>query len=93
MGSVNVYDYILVSAPNETHVYIDEQTKQVVKMEVKPAVVWSYPPQTDQVFGNDKCSYFTLIEYVQPESVADKFSLTPPSGSHQGSAPTTLKCS
>jgi hypothetical protein len=95
VGSANVYDYILVSAPNETHVYIDQQTKQVVKMEVKPGVVWSYPPQTDQVFGNDKCSYFTLIEYLQPEDVADKFSLTPPSNSHQdqGHIPATVKCS
>lgn len=94
VGETNVYDYILVSAPNETHVYIDQQTKQVVKMEVKPGVVWSYPPQTDQVFGGDKCSYFTLIEYLQPEDVADKFSLTPPN-SHQDQShiPATVTCS
>jgi anti-sigma factor RsiW len=94
LGETNTYDYILVSAPNETHVYIDQQTKQVVKMEVKPKVVWSYPPQTDQVFGNDKCSYFTLIEYVQPEDVADKFSPTPPnSHQDQGHIPATVTCS
>jgi hypothetical protein len=96
IGSANVYDYILVSAPNETHVYIDQQAKQVVKMEVKPAVVWSNPPDTLQVYGKDGCSYFTLIEYMQPEGVpAGTFSLTPPSDSHQDQShvPATVTCS
>ena len=58
-------------------------------------VVWKNPGSGDRVFGNDGCSYFTRIEYVQPEDVADKLLLTPPSTSHQGvgSAPTTVKCS
>jgi hypothetical protein len=95
LGETNVYDYILVSAPNRTDVYIDQNTKQVVQVKVEPNVIWNYPPDSRQVFGNDKCSYFTLIEYLQPEGVADKFSLTPPSNSHQdqGHVPTTVTCS
>jgi hypothetical protein len=93
LGETNVYDYILVSAPNKTHVYIDQQTKQVVQMMVEPNVIWSYPPDTRQIFGNDNCSYFTLIEYMQPEDVADKFSPTPPSTAHQGQVAPTVKCS
>ena len=94
VGKTNVYDYILVSAPNKTHVYIDPQTKQVVQVKVETSVLWNSPPDTGQVFGGDGCSYFTLIEYVQPESVPPgTFSPTPPSGSHQGTPPATLKCS
>jgi negative regulator of sigma E activity len=94
VGETNVYDYILVSAPNETHVYIDQQTKQVVKLEVDTKTVWNVPFDHDQVFGNDKCSYFTLIEYMQPEGVADKFSPMPPnSHQDQGHVPTTVTCS
>jgi hypothetical protein len=94
IGSVNTYGYILVSAPNLTHVYIDTETKQVVQVKVDTTVLWSSPRQTDQVFGSDGCSYFTFIEYVQPETVAaDKFSPTPPSNSHQGTPPATVKCS
>jgi hypothetical protein len=89
----NIYDYILVSAPNLTHVYIDQNTKQVVKLEVDTKTAWNVPFDRDQVFGNDKCSYFSFIEYVQPETVADKFSLTPPSNSHQGQVPSTVQCS
>jgi uncharacterized protein (DUF427 family) len=56
------------------------KTKQVVQVKVDTTVLWSSPRQTDQVFGSDGCSYFTFIEYVQPETVAaDKFSPTPPS--------------
>jgi hypothetical protein len=95
VGETNVYDYILVSAPNKTHVYINAETKQVVKLEVETNVLWSSPPQTDQVFGKDGCSYFTFIEYVQPETVAaEKFSPAPPSSAHQdqNNIPPTLKC-
>jgi anti-sigma factor RsiW len=94
-GGTNAYDYILVSAPNKTHVYIDPQTNQVVQVKVETNVLWSYPPQTDQVFGQDHCSYFTLIEYAQPEGVADKFSPAPPPGSHQNQSgvPATVRCS
>ena len=43
VGETNVYDYILVSAPNQTHVYIDQQTKQVVKIEVEHEnVAWNF---------------------------------------------------
>jgi hypothetical protein len=74
-------------------VYIDQQTKQVVQMMVEPNVVWNVPFVRDQVFGGDGCSYFTLIEYIQPENVpAEKFS-PPPPGSHQGNVPPTVKCS
>ena len=94
VGETNVYDYILVSAPNLTHVYIDQQTKQVVKLEVDTKTAWNVPFDRDQVFGGDGCSYFTLIEYVQPDGVADKFSPTPPN-SHQDQShiPATLTCS
>lgn len=93
VAGVNAYDYLLVSAPNKTHVYIDQTTHQVVQVDVETKVSWSFPPSTDQVLGSDHCSYFTYIEYVQPEGVADKFSPIPPSGSHQGSVPSTLTCS
>jgi hypothetical protein len=94
LGETNVYDYILVSAPNLTHVYIDQNTKQVVKLDVDTKTAWNVPFDRDQVFGRDGCSYFTFIEYLQPEDVADKFSLTP-SNSHQdqGHVPTTVTCS
>ena len=94
VGKTNVYDYILVSAPNKTHVYIDPQTKQVVQVKVETNVLWSSPPNPRQVFGGDGCSYFTLIEYVQPESApSGTFSLTPPPNSPQGTPPATVKCS
>jgi hypothetical protein len=95
IGSASAYDYILVSAPNRTDVYVDQKTNQVVKVQVDPKVSWNAPSAADttQVFGQDSCSYFTLVEYVQPESVpAETYSLTPPS-SHQGDVPPTLKCS
>jgi negative regulator of sigma E activity len=94
VGETSAYDYNLVSAPNLTHVYIDQQTKQVVQVNVEPNVIWSYPPDTRQVFGGNGCSYFTLIEYVQPEGVADKFSPMPPN-SHQDQShiPATVTCS
>ena len=94
VGETNVYDYILVSAPNLTDVYIDQNTKQVVKLEVDTKTAWNVPFDRDQVFGGDSCSYFTLIEYLQP-GVADKFSLTPPPGSHQDQShiPATVTCS
>jgi Putative zinc-finger len=95
IGSASAFDYILVSAPNRTDVYIDQRTNQVVKVQVDPKAPWNAPPAADttQVFGQDSCSYFTLIEYLQPEDVADKFSLTPPKDSHQGNVPATVKCS
>jgi len=96
VGETNVYDYILVSAPNKTHVYIDPETKQVVQVNVETSVLWSSPRDTRQVFGGDGCSYFTRIEYVQPEDVPpETFSLTPPRNSHQDQSgvPATLKCS
>jgi hypothetical protein len=96
VGETSAYDYILVSAPNKTHVYIDPQTKQVVQMMVEPNVVWNLTSDTNQVFGNDKCSYFTLIEYKQPEDVpAGTFSQTPPNTSHQDQShiPATVTCS
>ncbi|HEY7094431.1 MAG TPA: zf-HC2 domain-containing protein [Ktedonobacterales bacterium] len=96
LGETSVYDYILVSAPNKTHVYIDPQTKQVVQMMVERNVVWNVPGDTNQVFGGAGCSYFTLIEYVQPDDVpAGTFSPTPPSNSHQDQShiPATLTCS
>jgi hypothetical protein len=95
VGETNVYDYILVSAPNRTDVYIDQNTKQVVKLEVDTKTAWNVPFDRDQVYGGDGCSYFTLIEYLQPEDVADKFSLTPPPGSHQDQShiPATVTCS
>jgi anti-sigma factor RsiW len=95
VGSANVYDYILVSAPNRTDVYIDQNTNQVVKLEVDTNTAWNVQFDRAQVFGNDKCSYFTFIEYLQPEDVADKFSLTPPSNSHQDQnhIPVTVTCS
>ncbi len=91
----NANDYILVSAPNKTHIYIDQGTNQVVQVMVEPTVVWSYPPDTRQVFGNDNCSYFTLIEYMRPEDVpAGTFLQTPPN-SHQDQShiPPTMACS
>jgi hypothetical protein len=93
---VNAYDYLLVSAPNKTHVYIDQTTSQVVELKVESNVTWNIPSSTDRVFGNDGCSYFTLIEYRQPEDIpARTFSLTPPPSSHQdqGHVPATVKCS
>ena len=94
VGETNVYDYILVSAPNRTDVYIDQNTKQVVKLEVDTKTAWNVPFDRDQVFGGDKCSYVTLIEYLA--SAPDgTFSLTPPPGSHQDQShiPSTVTCS
>jgi hypothetical protein len=96
VGSANVYDYLLVSAPNRTDVYIDQNTKQVVKLAVNTKTAWNVPFDHDQVFGNDKCSYFTLIEYLQPEDApAGTFSAAPPPGSHQDQShiPATVTCS
>jgi hypothetical protein len=96
VGSANVYDYILVSAPNRTDVYIDQNTKLVVKLDVDTKTAWNVPFDRDQVFGNDKCSYFTIIEYLQPDDVpAGTFSPTPPSSSHQDQShiPATVTCS
>lgn len=99
VGSATAYDYILVSAPNETHVYIDTKSSQVIQLRVDPKARWNSlttAETTTPVFGKDGCSYFTQIEYIQPEDVpAGTFSLTPPSGSHQDQSniPPTLKCS
>jgi hypothetical protein len=93
--NTTVYDYILVSAPNRTHVYVDQKTKQVVQVKVDADVPWNAPPSPTvvQLFGDDGCSYFTLIEYIPPESVpAGTFSLTPPGGASRGVAPPTVKC-
>ncbi len=92
----SVYDYILVSAPNPTHVYIDQRTHQVVQVRVDTYHTWNNPPPTDnlQLLGRDGCSYYTTIEYTSPDSTpARTFSLTPPPDSHQGTPPQTLTCS
>jgi hypothetical protein len=94
VNGANAYDYILVSAPNLTHVYIDPRTNQVVQVNVETNVTWSFPPSTDYVYGRDGCSYFTKIEYVQPENVpAGTFLLAPPSDSRPGPVPPTVTCS
>jgi len=94
VDGANAYDYILVSAPNLTHVYIDQRTNQVVQVNVETNVTWSFPPSTDQVYGGDGCSYFTRIEYMQPENVpAGTLSPAPPSDSRPGIVPPTVKCS
>jgi anti-sigma factor RsiW len=94
VNGANAHDYILVSAPNLTHVYIDQRTKQVVQVNVETNVTWSFPPSTEYVYGRDGCSYFTLIEYMQPENVPPgTFSPTPPSDSRPGPVPPTVKCS
>jgi hypothetical protein len=94
VAGLNAYDYILVSAPNKTHVYIDQGTNQVVQVMVEPKVVWNVQFDANKVFGSDGCSYFTLIEYMQPGDVpAGTFSLMPPNNAHQGQVPPAVKCS
>jgi hypothetical protein len=93
VGNATAYDYRLVSAPNLTHVYIDQRTNQVVKVDVDTSKTWNSPPPTDvpQLYGQDNCSYFTLIEYVA-SAPDETFSLAPPRSSQQGAVPATVTC-
>ena len=95
MGETNVYDYILVSAPNRTDVYIDQNTKQVVKLDVDTKTAWNVPFDRDQVFGRDSARTSHSSSTCSRRTFRWDVLADTPSNSHQdqGHVPTTVTCS
>jgi hypothetical protein len=92
-GGAKVYDYRWVYQPRVTHVYVDQQSKQVIAVVVDPSAAeqpggsggsWWYA-------GESGCTSYSLIEAL-PSVLSSTFSVTPPTGYTQGQVPATLTC-
>lgn len=95
-GGLPVYDFIYVTAPYRTHVYVDKKSSQVVQMwvDLNDKTNPDGVAAPDKLIATDKCRGFTKIEYLQPgqEPTPNFYSTTPPSGYQPGRPPTTVSC-
>src|SRR5262249_39726910 len=95
MGGAPMYDFLLTDAPYVTHVYVDQSTKRVVKIQADTAqpLQLAAPFPAISLVTSIGCPLYTLIEYLQPSTVVSGlFSTTPPSGYQRGQVPETASC-
>lgn len=86
------YDFLLVDAPNLTHVYVDAHSQQVVAVTVDPkSSVRPGGASAESRFGDSGCALYTLVESL-PTTTTLSFSTTPPPNYHSGSVPSGIGC-
>jgi anti-sigma factor RsiW len=93
-NNASQYDLLLVDAPNITHVYVDTQTKQVVRVVIEGGDTHPGGPSANSfLVANGGCTRYTLIEYL-PSSAASgvTFTTTPPGDYASGGVPQTISC-
>ncbi len=92
-GGASVYDFQRVDAPSPTHVYVDQQSKQVVAVvvDVSSPVHPGGANASSPFVGSGGCLRYTLIEAVQGGQ-PPSFSTTPPAEYIQGQVPNTVTC-
>jgi hypothetical protein len=91
-NNADAYEFLLVTAPHVTRVYVNASSKQVEAVMVDPAS--SAQPggaNAPSWFTNDACINYTLVEYVQ-QNPNISFSSEPPTGYHSGTVPAGITC-